>query len=233
MKKTVKIYGREIDLTMAIPVVVIVYFGLLIGVLSVSLPELLPASARNAAVWFSVGILVFRYFGEEEDPFWFLKWHSPKIVCGRGVYSWSGESREVTFGTEKYTIFFEGINAGGVVEKGKSVFICPTRLVSSCGKNRLLKAKMKVTKTLDPDFDGLSDYKFVLLGMSEDAAFGSVSLENQKYKDVIDLLEARNAQLERANEDYVRRLSERGMVNSLNNPDFVDMIDRRLKGGGN
>ena len=229
MKWEVQILGHDVNLFTAIPMIVILYFGIMVGFLSLSVPEILPLSVRTAAVWISVGMLIWNYL-DEDNPYYELKWWSPKILCSKGVFSWNGRSYEVVLGSEKYSVFFEGLNAGGIVEEGDTVFICPSEMVSLNGKNRILKAEMELTKTIDPVFTGLSGYKFVLQGINEDAIFGKVSLENQKCRDIIKILEERNGHLEKANADYMKRLSDRGTVNSLNNPELLKMMDDRLKG---
>jgi hypothetical protein len=228
MKWEVQILGHDVNLLTAIPAIIILYFGIMIGVLSLSVPEILPLSVRMAAVWISVGMLIWSYL-DEDNPYYELKWWSPKIFCNHGVYSWSGRSKEVTLGDTVYTVFYEGLNAGGIVEDGESVFICPSNMVSSVNKNRILKASLKLTETVDPVFTGLSGYKFVLFGSIEDASFGKVSLKVQEYLDQIELLEERNKQLEKANGHFTQLLSSRAMVNSLNNPELLKMMDDRLR----
>lgn len=227
--KSVMIAGREISVLTIALAVVILYFGVVIDVLHWSVPELLSESTRTAVVWCSIGAIIAMNFEKEEPDFFEIMWMTPKIICNKGVFTWNGSSRKITSAGVEYTVFYGGMNALGVNSENGTVFICPSEMVETVSKNKLIKAKLEKTEILAPEFKGFSKTDFIMFGSLPDAIFGEITVKEESLKNEIELLKEQNKRLEDANSLYMKLISDKGMVNSINNPEIMQYIDQRLK----
>lgn len=228
--KTVIIAGKEIKILTIVFAVVVFYFGVLIGFLNWPIPEFLPEYAQTAVIWFSIGAIVFQNV-EQDVSYFEIMWQSPKIICNKGIFTWDGSSREIISAGIKYTVFYGGLNALGVTEKNGTVFVCPSEMVASISKNKLIKAKLERTLILPPEFKGFCKNEFIMFGSEPDAVFGNVSVNEAALHAEIELWKKRNHQLELSNDAYVKLLSDKGMVNAINSPEVMRYIDERLVEG--
>lgn len=229
MMKSVIIAGREISVLTIALAAVIFYFGVIIDVLHWSVPELLSESMRMAVVWFSIGAIIAMNVEKEEPTFFEIMWMTPKIICNKGVFTWNGSSRRIISAGVEYTVFYGGMNALGMNTENGTVFICPSEMVETVSKNKLIKAKLEKTEVLAPEFKGFSKTDFIMFGNLPDAVFGDVTVKEESLADEITLWKEQNKRLEEANSLYMKLISDKGMVNSINNPEIMQYIDQRLK----
>ncbi|WNY25162.1 hypothetical protein [Methanolapillus millepedarum] len=232
--KTVSLFGKEYPVSQVIAGAILIYFWGLKGLLKLPLPDIIPDSMVSWVTWAALGFFVsFSFLPDNSAELLYLtaKLRSKKIICNYGVFSWDGSSYQVTAGGMEYSVFYEGVNAFGIVERGNKVFICPTDLISFAGYNRLIKADLKETVSVPVGLERfLSGIDYCLYGVLPNTEFGYVSAKAEHMEDLLKTLYERNQALTEANAGYMKMLMDAGTINKMNGSELDFLFEKELGG---
>jgi len=226
--KSVKLFGKERDMVTLIAGVIIVYFWVLVPFLHA--PAILSEYVTLRIPLIALGVIVVKVFGNDESLLK-ARYKTKKLVTSFGVFEWDGSMREVQSGSQKFYVFYEGINANGIYRRGDKVFICPVDMAKKAGHNWLLKADLSVNTAiptvLEPYKAGVS---YCLYGNTPSADFGEVCIRIQEIKSRMELQDETIKRQRMLLAESLKMLSDKHAVKNLGSDKVVDEIEKALRG---
>ncbi len=221
-----KIGKKEYDIPTVVSVSVIVYFWVLVGFFK--FPEFLSEYYQVRLTFLAVGVLLCKFISKDESRL-LARLKTKKIITNYGVYEWDGGRYKVWVDDKAYCVFYEGINAENIHERGNVVFICPEEFVSQAGMNILIKAELSQDGTIPAELEQfVQKSKFRLYGTVQSADFGEITAEVINYKTRAEALEITNAALRKTVNECMKLLSDKQTIKNMRSEDLAKSIENAL-----
>ena len=224
-----KLFGKERDTMTLVAGVIVVYFWFFVSFFNA--PTIFGEYYAVRLPLVAVGILIVKLFGND-DSLLRARLKTSKLVTSYGIFGCDGSVREVQSGSQRFLVFYEGINADGIYQRGDKVFICPKGMVKKAGHNWLLKADLKVNGTIPEKFEPYTvKMKYCLYGNTQSADFGNVTVQIQEISSRAKLqdetIKAQRALLT----ESLKMLSDKHAVKTMGSDELIDKLEKTLKGG--
>ena len=225
-----ELFGKERDTVMLVACGIVIYFWVLVPFFK--MPAFLGEYFIIRLPMIAVGIIFMKLFGKDDNSMLKARYRTKKLVTSHGVFECDGSMREKISGSQKFYVFYEGINADGIYQRGNKVFICPAEMVKKSGHSWILKADLAVNKSIPKEFDQfVIGMDFCLYGNTPSADFGDVSVEIQEVKSRLELQDDTIKRQRLLLTDCLKMLSEKHAVKNLGSDEIINKIEKMLKGG--
>ena len=173
---------KKYDYLKIVPALILFYFWILVGIFKIPVPEFLSEYYQIRLCWLAVGILLVKFFVKTSDILK-ARLKTKKVVTNFGVFESDGSMYHVRVGEENYLVFFEGINADGIYERGDVVFICPEGQISKAGRNVLIKTELFQGGAVPVEFDQFTNgMRYCLYGSEISTEFGNFDGDRVDHK---------------------------------------------------
>jgi hypothetical protein len=209
---------------------IVIYFWILVPFFK--MPAFLSEYIIVRLPIFALGVIFVKLFGQTDNSLLKARYKTKKLVTSYGVFEWDGSVREVQSGSQKFYVFYEGINADSIYQRGNKVFICPVDMAKKAGHNWLLKANLTVNKPIPKEFEQYTvGMDFCLYGAIPAADFGEVSVTILEIESRIALQDDTIKRQRLLLSDCLKMLSDKHAVKNLGSDEVIDKIEKMLKGG--
>ncbi|MDY0292550.1 MAG: hypothetical protein RBR02_09480 [Desulfuromonadaceae bacterium] len=224
---TIKLFGKERDTLTVLAVLVIVYFWFFVKIFNA--PLIFGEYYASIFPFIAIGILIKSLRNDESELL--AKYKTRKLITSYGIFEWDGSLREIQSGSQKFYVFYEGIDALGIKKRGDKVFVCPVEMTAKAGNNWLLKADLQVNGSIPTEIEPFTEKTdYCLYGNVQSGEFGDVSVDIQDVKSRMEIQDRTIKGQRLLLADVLKMLSDKHSIKTLGSDEIMDRIEKSLKG---